>query len=192
MCLHFLPVSTVVIGGRSSVCKVQQIHKLDQLQVNHDVSLCFFRTNYNQIYLDILQGDKNYKMTETVLEKNLFDVYFSFFSLVHVISTNMEEAGFLTYTTASHQGAYKVWLLRYCHFTMRVGAYCSEPVGGDGDTLASLLGNCHCVHVDIQFMAEHGKESTWCRAKSFCQNRLETKNKAKWRFNIWFKFNQVD
>ena len=38
-------------------------------------------------------------------------VYFNFFTLVHVPSTNMEEAGFMTYTAAHHQGAIEtLWL----------------------------------------------------------------------------------
>ena len=52
-------------------------------------------------------------MTETIFGKNLFDVYFNFFSLAHVPSTNMEGAGLMTYTAASHQGVIKMFWLHF-------------------------------------------------------------------------------
>ena len=43
-----------------------------------------------------------------MFEKNVFNVYFHF---INVPSANMEEAGFMTWTAANHQGAIKmVWL----------------------------------------------------------------------------------
>ena len=36
-------------------------------------------------------------------------MYFDFFSLAHVPSTNMEGAWFMTYTAASHQGAIQMF-----------------------------------------------------------------------------------
>ena len=41
------------------------------------------------------------QMTETIFEKNVFDVYLGF--LFSSVSTNMEEAGFMTCAAASHQ-----------------------------------------------------------------------------------------
>ena len=49
-------------------------------------------------------------MTETIFKKNVFDVYFDF---LVVPSTNMEEAGFMTYTAASHQVAIEMLWLHY-------------------------------------------------------------------------------
>ena len=50
-------------------------------------------------------------MSETLFEKNLFDVYlFIYFWTFLVLSSNMEEAAFMTYTAASHQGEIKTLL----------------------------------------------------------------------------------
>ena len=45
-------------------------------------------------------------MTETVFGKRLFDMYFDFFvwPISHPASANMEGAGYMTYTDASHHG----------------------------------------------------------------------------------------
>ena len=52
-------------------------------------------------------------MTETILEKILFDAYL-LFRLLHVPSINMEEVGFKTYTAASHQAASETLWLHFC------------------------------------------------------------------------------
>ena len=47
--------------------------------------------------------------------EKLFEAYFDcFLSLAHVPSTNMEEAGFMTYPAASHQGAMQMFWLHVC------------------------------------------------------------------------------
>ena len=50
-------------------------------------------------------------MTGRIFKKNVSDVYF--FSLAHVASANMEGAGLMTYTAASHQGAIKMFWLHF-------------------------------------------------------------------------------
>ena len=45
------------------------------------------------------------------LEKQFFIVYFDVFSLLNVLSTNMEEVANMTYSAASHQVAMEIlWL----------------------------------------------------------------------------------
>ena len=45
------------------------------------------------------------------MRKNYWTSILTFFGFVHVPSTNMQEAGFMIYTTANHQGAIKaLWL----------------------------------------------------------------------------------
>lgn len=51
-------------------------------------------------------------MTETVSEQHLLNVYLELKCLVHVPSSNTEEAGLMSYTAASHQGANRVIWLR--------------------------------------------------------------------------------
>ncbi len=55
-------------------------------------------------------------MTETIFGKNVFDVYLLTYLLTHFFSlahANMEVAGFMTYTAASHQGAIKMFWLHF-------------------------------------------------------------------------------
>ena len=48
-------------------------------------------------------------MSETISPKNVFDLYLDF--LIWSMSHSMEEAGFMTYTVAGHQGAIRtLWL----------------------------------------------------------------------------------
>ena len=76
--------------------------------VNHDISLCKRALGH--------QCDTNY----TKLKNDFMENVLWLFSLVHVPYTNMEEAGFITYTVASHQVAIEtLWL----HFSGTVMLY---------------------------------------------------------------------
>ena len=67
------------------------------------------------------RGEKNdLKWQKPSLRKNLmfFRINFDFVSLVHVPSSNMDEAWFMTYTAASHQGAIKMIWVPFCRAFM--------------------------------------------------------------------------
>ena len=86
-------------------------------------------------------------MTETIFGKNLFDVYL--ISFAHVPLANMEGAGFMTYSTTSHQWTIKMF---WVHFWGAVYLYTVngaavgdvEVTGGvDGmELLGEVKGSC--------------------------------------------------
>ena len=122
--VDFLPLSrneadTLWIGTppscafRARVCAVAiggWIHipiALVSLSVNHEDSAHFIKyqiktslTGENSILLGRASvWEELCKMTESIFEKNGFDVHFDFFSLAHLPHTSMEEV--MTYTAAS-------------------------------------------------------------------------------------------
>ena len=79
--------------------------------VNHDISICLYISSNNKKIICVKKCHLNYHPCDNNYINH--HVYFGFFSLAHVSSSNMEEAGFMTNTAASHQVAITMLWLRF-------------------------------------------------------------------------------
>ena len=119
--------------------------------------------HFLETYLDKHRCDKNYS---TFLKKHLLNVYFDFLVWSMSRPLKMEEAGFMTYTAASHQGAIEmIWLHFYGAVTSSIFIYHFCKGGYDFVSLFNIAKSGVFQHFPCFFRIIHG--SWW-------------KNKKRW------------